>query len=345
MSAEKLFLYKRRNGYYYIGTRVSPTCIRWKTTKCQKKPEAIAFMRSFSFASAAPAEEKVNLTLSALLSIYSERQKHGMRPRSLQNNENAAKAFMNMFGDRELSLYTLANVEDFKNSFVNRGLCKVTANANFRGCKTIFNFAAKHGYLEKNVFNQSTQFKVIQKHPPFITAEDFRKLLAVVREPILKDLFQFAVLTGARLSEICNIRFSSIDLANQQVSIDCSDSFATKSGKSRTIPLNSRLVPIIQRLMSERQEGQEFLFSKVNGFRFEPGFISHRFKRYLRLAGLSEELHFHSLRHACASHLVSAGVSLYVVQRILGHSNIGTTTIYANLEKSSLHSAVNSLTI
>ena len=60
-----------------------------------------------------------------------------------------------------------------------------------------------------------------------------------------------------------------------------------------------------------------------------------------RDAELSETLHFHSLRHSCASWLVDAGVSLYVVQNILGHSNISTTQIYSHLSQNTLHESVN----
>lgn len=86
-----------------------------------------------------------------------------------------------------------------------------------------------NGCLQKNVFSQSKQFKVEQKHPPFITSEDFQKLISVVREPILRDVFQFAVLTGARLSEITNLQWSIIDIDKKQITIENTDTFLTKS--------------------------------------------------------------------------------------------------------------------
>ncbi len=345
MLDDKLFLYKRSNGVYYLGRRITKNRIQWKTTKCHKKPDAIAFMKNFSFTPAVQTEDKTNITLSSLLSQYSERQKHTLRPNSLLNNEKSITAFVRMFGDRLLSLYTVADVEDFKNSFLNRGLSKETANMNFRGCKTIFNFAVKHGYLQKNVFSESKQFKVEQKRPPFVTAEDFQKLLSVVREPILKDVFLFAALTGCRLNEITNLRFSNIDLVKNQVTIESSDSFRTKSGRIRTIPMHDQIVSMMQRLQAERRPGRDFVFSKPNGFQFQNGFLSHRFKMYIRVAGLSEELHFHCLRHLCASHLVSAGVSLYVVSAILGHANVSTSAIYSGFSASSLHSSINKISI
>jgi len=68
--------------------------------------------------------------------------------------------------------------------------------------------------------------------------------------------------------------------------------------------------------------------------------VSKSFKRYIRQAGLNNDLKFHSLRHTYASYLVQGGVSLYVVQKLLGHSDIKTTEIYAHLSPESLQEAV-----
>ncbi len=62
-------------------------------------------------------------------------------------------------------------------------------------------------------------------------------------------------------------------------------------------------------------------------------------------SGLPEDLHFHSRRHSFATFLVQAGVSLYEVQQLLGHSSISTTQIYAHLAASELHGAVNKIVL
>jgi integrase/recombinase XerC len=55
---------------------------------------------------------------------------------------------------------------------------------------------------------------------------------------------------------------------------------------------------------------------------------------------LSNEIHFHTLRHSFASYLAIQGVSLYVVKELLGHKDISTTQIYAHLSKDSLKKAI-----
>jgi site-specific recombinase XerD len=68
-------------------------------------------------------------------------------------------------------------------------------------------------------------------------------------------------------------------------------------------------------------------------------------KKAVRAAGLDDRLHFHSARHAFASWLVRAGVSLYEVQKLLGHSSPTVTEVYSHLQPEHLHGRVNKITV
>jgi len=173
-----------------------------------------------------------------------------------------------------------------------------------------------------------------------VSKDDFQRLLGMVKEPVLRDLFLFAALSGLRLSEILNLKWSAVDFDKRQFAVSNSDTFTTKTGKERTVPMHEE----VSRILSLRRgDGAEdgLVFCKRGGFRLERNYVSKKFKGYVRDAELSEKLHFHSLRHSCASWLVDAGVSLYVVQNILGHSNISTTQIYSHLSQNTLHESVN----
>ena len=67
------------------------------------------------------------------------------------------------------------------------------------------------------------------------------------------------------------------------------------------------------------------------GNKRDDGKLSKQFKYYLVKAGFDPIYTFHSTRHTFASHLVQKGVSLYIVSKLLGHSDIKTTEIYAHL--------------
>ena len=88
----------------------------------------------------------------------------------------------------------------------------------------------------------------------------------------------------------------------------------------------------------------EFVFS-IRDKQIDEDMLTHLFKEYVLKAGLESRLHFHSLRHTFASWLVQDGVSLYEVQKLLGHSNIAVTQVYSHLQPEGLHSTVNRISI
>ncbi len=76
------------------------------------------------------------------------------------------------------------------------------------------------------------------------------------------------------------------------------------------------------------------------------GAMSHRFKRYIRKAGLNDAVHFHSLRHSGISLLINRGVPTQFVRRIAGHSSpIVTDKVYTYLEDKTLFTAVNAFPV
>jgi integrase len=145
-----------------------------------------------------------------------------------------------------------------------------------------------------------------------------------VKEPVLRDIYLFASLTGMRISEILDLTWDKVDFEKRQIVVSNSATFTTKTGKVRVLPMHDKVLSLLSEKKARKSTSTR-VFHNSSGFPLLMNHVSKRFKDYVRLAGLSDKLHFHSLRHTCASWWVDAGVSLYVVQNILGHSNISTT--------------------
>jgi site-specific recombinase XerD len=146
-----------------------------------------------------------------------------------------------------------------------------------------------------------------------------------------------------RRGEIVNLRFQQVDLDRRLIHIQSSPTFRTKQGKQRTIPLNDVAVQMLESKANHILS--EYVFTN-RGSKIAESWLSHRFKHYVRLAKLENaRLHFHSLRHTFASWLVQDGVSLYEVQKLLGHSSIDVTQIYSHLQPEQLHSTVNRIVL
>ncbi len=171
----------------------------------------------------------------------------------------------------------------------------------------------------------------------------FGVFLSDVEDRDFRELCITAILTGLRLGELPNLRWAEIDFLKRAVLIQNSERFTTKNKHPRVVPVSDELY----QLLSERKENirieTEIVFHDRKGKPLKEGTVSQKFKRYVRRAGLNDKLHFHSLRHSFASGLVTSGVSLFQVQKLLGHSTSRTTEIYSHLLPQQLHKEVNAL--
>ena len=129
---------------------------------------------------------------------------------------------------------------------------------------------------------------------------------------------------------------SGNSLITERLVILDNQNHTTKSKKIRTIPLNNRASEIPDTCTGE------LLFTK-NDAQVSPDYLQDRFRKYVKATGIKRKLTFHSLCHTFAPWLVQAGVSIYEVSMLLGHSDIKTTQIYAQSRSDDLRKSVNLL--
>lgn len=156
----------------------------------------------------------------------------------------------------------------------------------------------------------------------------------------LKNIILVAVMTGLRLGELCSVTWGAVDFETGFVMVRNTDACQTKSGDERSVPpLAGDALTVLQRLDAEwraaGRPGNTHVFLSAHGkaltSKAAQRDVSKKFKQYARPARLPEHVHFHSLRHTCASRLVQRGVSLPIVPAVLGHSSIQVTQRYAHL--------------
>ena|SRR3990172_7971460 len=145
-----------------------------------------------------------------------------------------------------------------------------------------------------------------------------------------------------RRGEIINLKWSDVDFDQRLLHVQNSDTFTTKTGKRRSVPMNQT----VYQLLWNKSLGSngEYVFM-YQGFKMRPDLVTHKFRYCIRKAGLNRKIHFHSLRHTFATWLVQGSVSIYEVQKLLGHSSITVTQVYSHLASSELHEAVRKLEI
>jgi len=150
----------------------------------------------------------------------------------------------------------------------------------------------------------------------------------------LKQMIRVAVGTGLRRGELLNLQWRDVDLKTSRLVVRNRDSFTSKSGDERTVPLKGNALETLREMREARTPlDNEPVFVDANGDVPKPDRVSKRFKFYVRKAKLSnrEELSFHSCRHTTGSWLSMQGVPLRVISEILGHSNTQVTEMYSHL--------------
>ena len=147
------------------------------------------------------------------------------------------------------------------------------------------------------------------------------------------DLVVFLLDTGCRYSEVANIPWSAINMAENAISL-----YRSKVGNEDTLCMTSRLKEVLTRRANERRPDQRYVF--VNRGGKERGYCTKGIKKAIDRAALNDpavvkekggKVTLHTLRHSFASKLVRNGISLYEVSTLLGHSDPKMTQRYAHL--------------
>lgn len=171
-----------------------------------------------------------------------------------------------------------------------------------------------------------------------LSREEEKQIVQLLREaehgkrrayfPEVGDLIEVLLDTGMRLSEALNMRYEDINFATGLISI-----WINKGDRPRSVPMTSR----VRSILSARSADNPIQPFKIKDHQAETAW------RWVRKEmGLERDKEFviHSTRHTCASRMVNAGVDLYVVKEVLGHSSIQVTEKYAHLAPHKLSDAV-----
>lgn len=344
MTISKTYLFKRANGIWYILYDVEGRR-KWKSTKATRKSEASKYLDRFFENSIQKSSEKPPKEQPKLIKLSSFVEEFLTFARV-----NYARASVNIFnvclrnlriivGDCPLAAIDARHVDQYKTQRLEKK-SPVTVNVELRSLRTILNYAVRWQLIEANPFARVQLVRIPEMPPLFFTKEEFQLLLSVIKQAWFKDVIVFTVLTGMRRGEVANLHWNDVDLERKLIYIHSTSTFRSKWGKQRVIPLNDQVVDILKSKTIEDPSGFVFTFQ---GRKVKEGYLSQRFKDYVMAAGITKRLHFHSLRHSHATWLLQNSVSIYEVQKLLGHSSIETTQIYSHLQSEQLHATVNRL--
>lgn len=215
-----------------------------------------------------------------------------------------------------------------------------------RNLSAALNKALDWGYLSENPFAKIKLPKTQKNKPAFISLEEMFRIAKNIKHLIIRDAVVFDFFTGLRENELTNLTYGDVNLKENIITIG-SGNFTTKSRKQRILPICDKVKEIlIKYYPTSLPIESNYVFRKADSSPFSNDFVSRMFKKAIRsLPELDQALHFHSIRHSYASHLVRQGVPLIKVQHLLGHSSIQTTEIYSHVTEEDIKDVVKYLNI
>jgi len=329
----------KRNKIYHLFYKNDQGKLLSKSTKCRTKADARKFTINF-FSKPAIEDSPIQFyTYDSFKAFYNEYASARFSKSYQAFVKIALEQFEKIIDPKiDLSKVTCLDVEKFI-LFKRKTVKERIVNGYLATLQGAFQRAVEYGMLRNNVFKVIKKLKPPQNFPLFLTKEEFEKLLLSEGDEKLRFLYRLGAYTGMRLGEIRSLKWSSIIFEKEVIRVFNHDDFTTKSKRSRNIPIHKSL---IEELLKLKKNPDEYIFIR-NHCQYTKEFISRNFKAAVKRALLNDNYHFHTLRHTFASWLVQAGVSIYEVSKLLGHSDIKTTEIYAHLQENNLSDSVNLL--
>lgn len=213
-----------------------------------------------------------------------------------------------------------------------------TRDIYFKALSTALNAAVKEGHLQASPMNQVNRSEVIGKNTPgervYLTAEELRKLInAKCKHDDVRNAFLFSCMCGLRWSDINALKWGDIRTDGNEWKIEIR---MVKTRGLLYLPLND--------------EAKNFLPARGEKTDSDPIFClptlwwaEKNIKEWLEEASIKKHVTFHCARHTFATLMLTQGADLYTTSKLLGHTDVKTTQIYAKIVDAKKTEAVNLL--
>lgn len=163
--------------------------------------------------------------------------------------------------------------------------------------------------------------------PVILSAEEVVALLDALRSPTYRVLFTSIYATGMRISEACQLETKDIDAERGVIHVRHG-----KGRKERMVMLSPRLLGILRAYWKAVRPMPPYMFvAPQAGGPVRPNQARYVLRKAVAETQLTKRITPHSLRHAFATHLLEDGADLRVIQTLLGHEHIHTTTLYTRV--------------
>jgi site-specific recombinase XerD len=161
--------------------------------------------------------------------------------------------------------------------------------------------------------------------PNYLSKQEVKTMLDSITNLKHKLIIATIYSCGLRLSELINLKISDINSKTMQIKV-CN----SKNQKDRYVVLSEKLLTMLKEYYLIYRP-QKYLIESINNTQYSDSSVQKLVKRAAKKAKILSKVTPHTLRHSYATHLLEAGTDIRIIQELLGHASIKTTTLYTHL--------------
>lgn len=209
-----------------------------------------------------------------------------------------------------------------------------TASTYFSVFKAVLKQAFIDGYLTIDLSAKAKSIQGRESRREYLTVEELNTLARTPFDPIVKRAALFSALTGLRHSDIQKLKWSEVEEFNGGYRLNFTQQ---KTKGVEYMPISRQAF----QLCGERKNNQLLVFAGLP----DPSWISKPLERWIKQAGITKHITFHCFRHTFATLQLASGTDIYTVSKLLGHTNVKTTQIYAKVVDEKKEKATEAFTL
>lgn len=234
--------------------------------------------------------------------------------------------------------FCLGYIDFLRNTYKGRlggGLTPYGAISYFGMLRTALNAAVRAQVIVENPINRLTQadkIKMPESQRVYLTIDEVKMMIATpCQKDIVRRAFLFACYCGMRLSDVSSLRWKDLSKDGDQWRACI---VMRKTSAPLYLPLSNQAL----KWMPERGEAadDDLVFATLP----RESSILPIIKKWAKDAGIAKNVNFHTSRHTFATMLLTLGADIYTVSKLLGHTNVKTTQIYAKIVNKKKNDAV-----
>nr|MBQ8253734.1 site-specific tyrosine recombinase XerD [Lachnospiraceae bacterium] len=243
--------------------------------------------------------------------------------------------FMEQRGVGSVASVKADDLKDYIKDLEAQNFAAATVSRNIASIKAFFQYMLQQGKISNDVSADLKAPKIEKKIPEILSMDEVAALLEQAGGDSPKEIRDKAMLellyaTGIRVTELITLKLTDVNLSMSFIL--CKDAH-----KERMIPFGNKAKAALARYLDGTRDemvedkSSDVLFANCSGKPMSRQGFWKLIKFYAKKAGITADITPHTLRHSFAAHLVENGADLKSVQEMLGHSDISTTQIYANM--------------